>query len=173
MRDDLEGFALRATVRLDERTGCCAQAGAPDRIPDERQQRLVKIPIRVHLDGCVVSQEGIGDLLEVLHVGTEYHWLSEDRRLEDVVAAVVDEASAHEHRRGQLIELGQLANLVEHDDVGSRLGIDGQSRTAHAHETRVVGKPFHLAESLRRARRNDQERTRRHRFDSLKGSQDR
>ena len=55
--------------------------------------------------------------------------LAEDRRLEDVVAAVIDEAAADEHGRRELIELRQLADRVEHDDVGARLGVDRQLRS--------------------------------------------
>ena len=68
----------------------------------------------------------VGDLLEVLHVRPEHDRLAEDRRLEDVVAAVIDQAAADEHRGRQLIELRQLADRVEHDDVGARLGVDRQ-----------------------------------------------
>ena len=42
------------------------------------------------------------------------------------MAAVIDEAAADEHRGRDLIELRQLADRVEHDDVGARLGVDRQ-----------------------------------------------
>ena len=108
-----------------------ARAAAPSRARrtgsvTQREQRLVELALRLHLNRRAVGEERVGDLLEVLHVRAEDDRLAEDRRLEDVVAAVIDQAAADEHRGGHLIELRQLADRVEHDDVGARLGVDRQ-----------------------------------------------
>ena len=123
-------FVLGAAVGFDQRARRRAEPGAAHRIGDQRQQRLVELALGLHLDGRAVAQERVGDLLEVLHVRPEHDRLAEDRRLEDVVAAVIDQAAADEHRGRQLIELRQLADRVEHDDVGARLGVDRQIASA-------------------------------------------
>ena len=69
--------------------------------------------------------------------------LAENRRLENVVAAVVDEASADEHGGRQLIELRELAERVEHDDVGAGFRVDRQ-----------VGPPRDGTKPASRARRS-------------------
>src|SRR2546425_12373790 len=97
VRDDGEGLVLRTAIGFDKRTGCSAQPRAAHRIPDECQQRLIQLAIRLHLNGGVVYHKRVGNLLEVLHVGPEDDRLAEDRRLEDVVTAVVDKAAADEH----------------------------------------------------------------------------
>ena len=56
----------------------------------------------------------------------EHDRLAEDRRLENVVAAMVGQAAADKHRCRELIELRELAQRVEHDDVGTRIGINRQ-----------------------------------------------
>ena len=82
--------------------------------------------------------------------------LAVDGGLEDVVAAGVDEAAADERDGRDLVELRQLANRVEHDDVGARLGVDGQlgsRRTATALAPRDVldlGEPVR-ADAARRS----------------------
>ena len=91
---------------------------------------VVELALGLHLDRRVVGEERVGDLLEVLHVRAEDDRLAEDRRLEDVVAAVIHEAAADEHGRRHLVELRQLADRVEHDDVGARLGVDRQLASA-------------------------------------------
>ena len=58
-------------------------------------------------------------------------------RLEDVVASMVDEAAADEDRRRDLVELRQLANRVEHDDVGAWLGVDRQLGSPAGREARA------------------------------------
>ena len=101
-----------------------------------------------HLDRRVLRDERFGDLLEVVHVRPEHDRLAEHRRLEDVVPAGVDQAAADEHRRRNLIDLRELADRVEDDDVGARLGVDGQIGSLDgderliARELRDFGEPF-------------------------------
>ncbi len=56
----------------------------------------------------------------------------------------------------------QLADRVEDDDVGARLGVDGQLRAPHDAEALVAGERLGLAEALRLARRHDEQRRRVH-----------
>ena len=51
------------------------------------------------------------------------------------MSAVIGQAAADEHGRRQLIELRQLADGVEDDDVGARLGIDRQLGPARWSQT--------------------------------------
>ena len=137
-----------------------ARAAAPSRARrtgsvTSAEHRLLELALGLHLDGRVVGQERVGDLLEVLHVRAEHDRLAEDRRLEDVVAAVIDEAAADEDRGRQLIELRQLADRVEHDDVGARLGVDRQLGSPHGGEAGVARQPLDLAEPLGLPRRQD------------------
>ena len=74
------------------------------------------------------------------------------------MAAVIDQAAADEHRRRHLIELRQLADRVEHDDVGARLGVDRQIRSADGDESGLARQPLDLAEPLGLARREDRQR---------------
>ena len=108
--------ARAAAPRPARRTGSVTSASSA----------LFELAIGRHLHGRAVAQERVGDLLEVLHVRPEHDRLAEHRRLEDVVAAVIDEAAADEHRRRDLIELRQLADRIEHHHVGARLGVDRQ-----------------------------------------------
>ena len=105
-----------------------------------------------------LAQKRLGDLREVLHVRAEDDRLAEHRRLEDVVAAVIDEAAADEHDGRHLIELRQLADRVEHDDVGARLGVDRQLGAARGDEAGVAREALDLAEPLGLARREDRQR---------------
>ena len=73
-----------------------------------------------------LSEERPRDLGEVVHVRTKDDWLPEHRRLQDIVASGVDEAAADEHHGRDLEELRELADRVEDDDVGARLGVDAQ-----------------------------------------------
>ncbi len=121
----------------------------PHRIRHQRAQRLVELAFGVHLDGRRVGHEGVGDLLEVLHVRSEHDRLAEDRGLEDVVAAMVGQAAADEHRRRELVELRELAKRVEHDDVRARIGVDRQIGSPHGDEAFVTRQPFDFAETRR------------------------
>ena len=64
-------LSLAPAVGFDQRARRGAQPGAPHRIGQQRQQRLLELAVGLHLDGRAVGQERVGDLLEVLHVGTE------------------------------------------------------------------------------------------------------
>ena len=147
--DDRERLVLRAAIGLDQRPRRRAEPRAPHRIGHQRQQRLVELAFGLHLHRRAVGDEGVGDLLEVLHVRAEDDRLAEHRRLQDVVSALVDQAPADEHRRRHLIELRQLAERVEHDDVGARLGVDRQLGTPRGRRTR----PRATAARLRRTAR--------------------
>ena len=59
------------------------------------------------------------------------------------------EAAAHEHHRAHLVHGGQLANRVEHDDVGARLGVDRQVVPANGAEALLLGQPHDLVEAFR------------------------
>ena len=85
---------------------------------------------RRHLHGGAAAQELGRDLGEVVHVRPEHDGLAEHRRLEDVVAAGVDQAAADEDHAGDLVEPRQLADGVEDDDVGVGRLIDGQAGAA-------------------------------------------
>ena len=71
------------------------------------------------------------------------------------MAAVIGEAAADEHRGRQLIELRQLAERVEHDDVGARLGVDRQIGSPDGHEAGVARQALDLAEPFGLPRRQD------------------
>ena len=120
--------------------------------------RFVQLALAAHLHGRAVGEERLGDLGEVLHVRTEDDRLPEERRLEDVVSAGRHEAAADEHRRGDLIELRQLADRVEHDRIGARLGVDRQRRAADGGEPFMTAQPLDFAEALRMPRRQDEQR---------------
>ena len=154
--DDRERLVLRAAVGFDQRARRRAEPRAAHRIGHERQQRLFELALGLHLHGGAVGEERVGDLLEVLHVRAEDDRLAEDRRLEDVVAAVIDEAAADEHGGGELIELRQLADRVEDDDVGARLGVDRQLGSPRRDEPGVARQPLDFAEALGLARRQDE-----------------
>ena len=72
------------------------------------------------------------------------------------MAAVIDEAAADEHGGRQLIELRQLADRVEDDDVGARLGVDRQIGSPDGDESLFARQPLHFAEPLGLPRREDQ-----------------
>ena len=93
--------------------------------------------------------------------------------LEDVVASMVDEASAHEHRGGELVELGELADRIEQNHIGARLGVDRELRPANRDEARFAREAFGLAEALRLTRCDDRNRRGQTRLDSPEGSQHR
>ena len=120
--------------------------------------RVVELAVGPHLNRGAVGEKRLGDLLEVLHVRPEDHRLAEDRRLEDVVPAVIGEAAADEHRRRHLIELRQLADRVEHHDVGARLGVDRQLRSPRRDEPGLAREPLDFGEPLRMTRRENQQR---------------
>ena len=159
--DHGERLLFRSAVRLDQRAGGGAEPRAANGIGDERKHRLFEIAIGLHLHGRVVGEERVGDLPEILHVGTEDDRLAEHGRLENIVAAVVHEAAADEDGGGELIELRQLADRVEHDDVGARLDVDGQLAAAARRKPLVAGEPLDLGESIRLAGRDNRERARR------------
>ena len=100
------------------------------------------------------------DLLEVLHVRTEDHGLAEHGGLEDVVAAVVGQAPADKHHGRHLIELRQLAERIEHDDVGARLGVDRELGSSRRDVPGLARDPLHLGEPFRLTRRQDHEHVR-------------
>ena len=87
---------------------------------------MLELAVGPDLHRGAVVEEGPRDLGEVLHVRTKHDWLPEDRRLQDIVAASVDEAAADEDRGRDLEQLRQLADGVEDDDVAARLGVDAQ-----------------------------------------------
>ena len=130
--NDGEGAIACAAVRLDQRLGRRANARTAHRIADQTAHRLLELAARAHLDGGAVGEKGLRNLAEVLHVRTEDDRLAVKRRLEDVVAARGHEAAADEDHGGDLKELGELADRIEHDDLLARLGIDAQvgERTA-------------------------------------------
>ena len=79
--------ARAAAPRLARRTGS-----------ERRSTSTVSSSVaELHLDGAAVLEERAGDLGEVVHVRAEDDRLAEHRRLEDVVAAGVDQAAADEH----------------------------------------------------------------------------
>ena len=65
------------------------------------------------------------------------------------MAAVIDEAAADEHGGRELIELRELADRVEDDDVGARLGVDRQLGPAHGDEPGVARPGARLRRSAR------------------------
>src|SRR5262245_11525633 len=103
LRDDGERLVLRTAVGVHQRTRSRAEPGAANRIRHQRAQGVVELSLGVDLHGRPVRDERGGDLLEILHVRPEYDWLAEDRRLEDVVSAVVRQTATDEHGRGELI----------------------------------------------------------------------
>ena len=72
------------------------------------------------------------------------------------MAAVIDQAAADEHGGRHLVELRQLADRVEHDDVGARLGVDRQLGAPRGDEAGVARQPLDFVEALGLARRDDQ-----------------
>ena len=74
------------------------------------------------------------------------------------MAAGRHEAAADEHRRGDLIELRQLADRVEDHRVGARLGVDRQLAAAHRGQPFALAQPLDFGEPLRMPRGEDQQR---------------
>ena len=105
-------------------------------------------------------QEHLGDLGEVGHRRTEHHRPPVHRRLEDVVAAGRHQAAADKGHRRQLIDLRQLADGVEHDDVGARIGVDGQLGPPRGGKALPARDVHHLGEPVGVPRRQDQQRLR-------------
>ena len=79
-----------------------------------------------------------------------------------------DEASANERDRRNLVQRRQLANRVEDDDVGARIGVHGQLRAADRANLRRGACCIDLGEPLLVARRDDEQRVRRGVFDRRK-----
>ena len=140
-----------------------ARAAAP------RRARRTGSPIRLttassssrsvrHLHGRAVGEKRVGDLREVLHVRAEDDRLAVDRRLEDVVPAGRHEAAADEHRRGDLIELRELADRVEDHRVDARLGVDRQLAAPHRRQPLLPAQALDLGEPLRMPRGENQQR---------------
>ena len=71
-----------------------------------------------------------------------------------------DQASANERHRRDLVERRELADRVEHDDVGARIGVHGQLRAARRGETFTARDVHHLGEAILVARRDDEQRVR-------------
>ena len=76
-------------------------------------------------------------------------------RLEDVVPALIDEAAADEDDGRDLKQVRQLADRVEDDDVGARLGVDGELGAPHDAQALGARERFGLGEALGLARRDD------------------
>ena len=66
--------------------------------------------------------EHLDRVLEVLHVRPEQHRLPLRRRLEHVLPAAGHEAAAHEDERREPVRDGELADGVEHGDLGVARG---------------------------------------------------
>src|SRR5438093_12279585 len=64
-------------------------------------------------------------------------------------------SAADKDRRGELIELRELADGVEHDDVGPGLGVDRQLGAAGGDKPGLARDALGLGEALRRARREN------------------
>ena len=65
--------------------------------------------------------EMLGDVAEVFHVRTGNYRLAENRRLQDVVPALVGERSSHEHDSRVREQAAELSDGIEQQDV-VRLG---------------------------------------------------
>src|SRR5207244_2534177 len=111
------------------------------------------IAIRGDLNGGAVGEKFLGDLLEILHVRSEDDRFAEHRRLENVVSALVYQAAADEDGGRQLVDLRELADGVEHDDVGAWFRVYRQLGSPRGDQTGVACEPLHFAEALRLARR--------------------
>ena len=72
--------------------------------------------------------------------------------------AGIDQAAADEHRRRNLIDLRELADGVEHDDVGARLGVDRQIGSPDGDERLIARQLRDFGEPLGMARRDDEQR---------------
>src|SRR5438270_203318 len=94
LRDGGHRLAARAAVRLDERAGGRAEPGAADGVAEQLEERDLELAGVADLDRRFVIEERRRDLGEILHVRPEHDRLAEDRRLEDVVPPLVDEAAA-------------------------------------------------------------------------------
>ena len=120
-----------------------ARAAAPSRARrtgsvSKREQRLFESTRAGDLNGSVLGDERLGDLLEVVHVRAEDDRLAEHRRLQDIVPAGVNQAAPDEDGGGDLIHLRQLADRVEHDDVRAGLGVYRQIRALRGDERLVA-----------------------------------
>ena len=162
--------ALAPRLPSTMRPGRRAEAGAPHGVADQidqasRPARASTTPARRRCRAGTRPNLG-----EVVHVRAEHDGLAEHRRLEDVVAAGVDQAAADEDHAGDLVEPRQLADGVEDDDVG--VGATdrraGSVRRDDA-EAFLGGEPRHFLEALRMARRDDQQRVRPARLDAAEG----
>src|SRR5262249_27149322 len=93
-------------------------------------------------------------------------------RLQDVVTAVVHETSADEDDGGDLVDLRQLADRVEHDDVGARFRVDWKLGSPRGHEPGVASQMLDLAEAFRLPRRKDRQGARHRRLAACEGAKD-
>ena len=89
------------------------------------------------------------------------------------MSAVINQAAADEHGRRHLVKLRQLADRIEHNDVGARLRVDWQLGTPDGDETGIAREPFCFAEPLRMPGRHDAQRTRGQRLHAPERIEDR
>ncbi len=88
------------------------------------------------------------------------------------MAAGGHQAPADEDHRAELVDGGQLADGVEDDDVGARLGVDRQVAAPRRAEALLLAQLHHLGEALRVARRDQQQGRGQRRLDATEDPQD-
>ena len=150
-----------------------ARAAAPRRArstgsPSSPTHDGLELRARPDLHRRAVVEERAGDLGEVLHVRPEHDRLAVHGRLEDVVAARIDQAAADEHRPSR----SGTAARARRSCRGSTTSARGSASTAQlACGGRRVSPPrapaLGLGEALGLARRDDEQRVRHARADAL------
>src|SRR5262245_19567089 len=124
LRDDLYSPRRRATIFVDREAGVRAERlgvifvaqQTRERVPQLRRQRAgVGV---AQLKESAPAKELRGDLAKIFHVRPDDDRLRVERRLQNVVSPLRDQASADEDDRSEPVEGGQLPDRVEEDHVG-------------------------------------------------------
>ena len=145
-------------VRLDEAAGGGPQRRARVGVGQQLGQHRGQLVLARDAAGGPVRQEELGDLGEVLHVRPEHHRLAPGGRLDHVVPADGDQAAAQEHDGGRLKQPRQLADGIEHHDVGRAGPVPGKPAAAHGREAPPGRERGHLGAALGMPRREHQQR---------------
>ena len=161
--DHGQRLALRAAVGFDERPRRRAEPRAPHRIGQQRRaaRARARAPIAPGSPRSLLEERARRSPRSSACAGRRRSALPNTAGSRMLWPPVVDEAAADEHRRGDLIELRQLADRVEHDDVGARLGVDRQLGAARdvpkpprARQPLDLVEPLGLAAARRSAARS-------------------
>ena len=134
-----------------------ARAAAP--MPARRTESLIS-EMSVSSSSCSECTWTAAPLARNISANTAKFVIDSPKTTGRPYTAGGDEAAADKGHGRQLIDLRELADGVEHHDIGAGFGVDGQLRAPRRGEAFAARDVHHLGEPILVARRDDQQRVR-------------